>query len=86
MAEHISHKAIPDHPQDRNLNPDMEDGTSCRKDRIEPYHRILANNTYKMFVSPTHSVHWHVTRLFHNYGGTGRFHLFQSSQISGFSS
>ncbi len=57
MMEHRRHKAIPDHPQDRNLNPDMEDGTSCHKGHTEPYHRILANNTHKMYPSPTHSDH-----------------------------
>jgi hypothetical protein len=52
------------------LNPDMEDGISCsyHKDHTEQYHRILANNTHKMFLSPTHSDHRHITELRHTIG------------------
>ena len=51
MSEHRDRIAIPNHTQETNINEYKEDGairgTSCRKDRTEPFHHILANEKYK---------------------------------------
>ena len=50
MAVHRHCLAIPDQSQETNLIEYKEDGASCREDRTDPCHHVLATNEYKMSV------------------------------------